>query len=88
MATETRRIFFWLSKTFLEIFFALATPHGFSSNSKENKKKTVFITFFGLKDCDSFKGRREMSRYQVVIFPRKSMQVKIHSKMAIFLVGF
>ena len=43
-------------------------------------------------DCGGFKGRQEMSRYQVVIvrhfckliFPRKSTQVKIHTKMAIF----
>ena len=36
--------FFWLSKTFsvLEIFFALATPHGFRSNSKENKKPSFY----------------------------------------------
>ena len=31
-------------------------------------KNPVFITFFGLKDCGGFKGRREMSRYQVVPF--------------------
>ena len=31
-------------------------------------KKTVFITFFGLKDCGGFKGRREMSRYLLVPF--------------------
>ena len=54
-------------RRFLEIFFALATPHGFRSNSKENKKPS-FITFLGLKDCGGFKGRREMSRYQVVPF--------------------
>ena len=29
-------------------------------------KNPVFVTFFGLKDCGGFKGRREMSRYQVV----------------------
>ena len=112
--------FFGFQRRFLGIFFALATPHGFRSNSKENKNP-VFITFLGLKDCGGFKGRREMARYQVVpfaisanfgcnlpvlkaderwhdirwyrslflqtlvvIFPRKSTQVKIHTKMAIF----
>ena len=29
-------------------------------------KNPFFVTFFGLKDCGGFKGRREMSRYQVV----------------------
>ena len=81
---------------FKDVFFALATPHGFRSNSKENKNP-VFITFFGLKDCVGFKGRREMSvrwyrsrflQSLVVIFPRKSTQVKIHTKMAIFWLVF
>ena len=67
MAAETRRIFFGFQRRFLEIFFSLATHHGFRSNSKENKKPS-FITFLGLKDCGGFKGRREMSRYQVVPF--------------------
>ena len=67
MAAETRRIFFGFQRRFLGIFFALATPHGFRSNSKENKNP-VFITFLGLKDCGGFKGRREMARYQVVPF--------------------
>ena len=67
MAAETRRIFFWLSKTFSGNFLHAATPRRFRSNSKENKK-TVFITILGLKDCGDFKGRQEMSRYQVVPF--------------------
>ena len=29
-------------RRFLEIFFALATPHGFRSNSKENKKPSFY----------------------------------------------
>ena len=58
MAAETRR-------SFLEIFFALATPHGFRSNSKENKNPFV-ITILGLKDYGGFKGRQEVSQYQVV----------------------
>ena len=32
------------------------------------KKNPGFITILGLKDCGGFKGRREMSRYQVVPF--------------------
>ena len=53
-----------------QIFFALSTPHGFRSNSKENEKKVFvfFFTFLVLKDCVGFKGRREISRYQVVPF--------------------
>ena len=31
-------------------------------------KNPVFITFFALKERGGFKGRREMSRYQVVPF--------------------
>ena len=68
------------------------------SGQIQRKTKTpVFITILVLKTCGGFKGRQEMSRYQVVlfaisanlvvIFPRKSTQVKIHTKMAIFLVG-
>ena len=97
VAGETRIIFFGFQRRFLEIFFALqATTHGLRSNSKENKNP-VFITFFGLKDCVGFKGRREMSvrwyrsrflQSLVVIFPRKSTQVKIHTKMAIFWLVF
>ena len=57
-------------RRFLEIFFALSTPHGFRSNSKENKqtnKQKVVIVFLGLKDW-CFKSRREMSRFQEVPF--------------------
>ena len=52
-------------KRFLDIFFALATPHGFRSRKTKNP---VFITILGLKNCGGFKGRQEMSRYQVVPF--------------------
>ena len=64
----------------------------------KDKKKTVFITILGLKDCDGFKGRQDMSNMRwyrsrflqtlVVIFPRKSTQVKIHTKIAIFWLVF
>ena len=72
---------------FLEIFFALATPHGFRSNSKENKKPS-FITFLGLKDCGGFKGRREMSRYQVVPFAISGCNLSAQVYASDFLVGF
>ena len=75
----------------------LATPHGFRSNSKENKK-TVFITFFALKDCGGFKSRREMSRCQVVPFAisanfGRNLSAKVYAsenpfKNGDFLVGF
>ena len=87
MAAETRRMFFGFRRRFLEIFLALATPHGFRSNSKENKTKTKkqFLSFSLVKDCGGFKGRLQTL---VVIFPRKSTQVKIHTKMAIFWLVF
>ena len=57
-------------------------------------KNPVFITFLGLKDCGGFKGRREMSRYQVVPFaisanfgcnlPTKVYASENPYKMAIF----
>ena len=34
----------------------------------KTKKNFFFLTFLGLKDCVGFKGRREISRYQVVPF--------------------
>ena len=61
-------------------------------------KKKVFITFFGLKDCGGFKGRREMSRYQVVPFVISAnfgcnLSAKVYAgenpyKNGDFLVGF
>ena len=64
MAAETRRMFFWLSKTFSSRWLPLT---GLGQIQRKTKNP-VFITFFGLKDCGGFKGRREMSRYQVVPF--------------------
>ena len=70
---------------------------GLGQIQRKTKTQLVFITFFGLKDCVGFKGRREMSvrwyrsrflQTLVVIFPRKSTQVKIHTKMAIFWLVF
>ena len=54
---------FWLSKTFSGNFLRA----GYSSRVQV-KKTPGFITILGLKDCSGFKGRREMSRYQVVPF--------------------
>ena len=96
MAAETRRIFFGFQRRFLGVFFALAAL-GFRSNSKENKKPS-FITFLGLKDCGGFKGRKEMSRYQVVPFAISAnvgcnLSAKVYAgenpyKNGDFLVGF
>ena len=95
MAAETQRNFF--QRRFLEIFFALATPHGFRSNLKENKNP-VRIKIIGLKDCGGFKGRQEMSRYQVVPFAISAnfgcnLSAKVYAsenpyKNGDFLVGF
>ena len=69
MSAELEKKFVWLSKTFSGNFFSLSTPHGFRLNSKENEKRVVFFfTFLGLKYCVDVKGRRTMSRYQVVPF--------------------
>ena len=62
MAAETRRMLFWLSKTFSSRWLPLT---GLGQIQRKTKNP-VFITFFGLKDCGGFKGRQEMLRYQVV----------------------
>ena len=56
--------FFGLSKTFSSPWLPLS---GLGQIQRKTKNP-VFVTFFGLKDCGGFKGRREMSRYQVVPF--------------------
>ena len=55
---------FCLPRRFLEIFH----PSRFQVKLKGNKKKTGSIVFPRLKDFGVFKGRREMSRFQVVSF--------------------
>ena len=67
MAAGVAEKFFGFPKRFLEVFFALSTPHEFRSNSKGNKKP-VAVVFLGLKDFGGFKDRQEMSRFQVVPF--------------------
>jgi len=54
MAAESWRNFCWLSKTFSGNFLRVVYPTGLRSNSKENKKKTVFIVFLDLKDFGGF----------------------------------
>ena len=39
-----------------------------SGQIQRKTKNPVFITILGLKDCGGFKGRQEISRYQVVPF--------------------
>ena len=94
MAAETRRMFFWLSKTFSSRWLPLT---GLGQIQRKTKNP-VFITFFGLKDCGGFKGRREVSRYQVVPFAisanfGRNLSAKVYAsenpyKNAVFLVGF
>ena len=56
---ESWRNFCGFPRRFVEVFFALSTPHEFRSNSKGNKKNPVFIVFLGLKDFGGFKDRQE-----------------------------
>ena len=69
MAAETRRAFFWLSKTFSGNFLRAGYPSRVQVKFKGKQKNPVFITILSLKDCGGFKGRPEMSRYQVVYVP-------------------
>ena len=43
----------WLSKTSLDIFYALSDPHRLRLNSEENKKP-AFNVLLGLKDWNGF----------------------------------
>ena len=87
MAVETQRIFLGFQRRFLDIFFALATPHGLMSNSKENKNPVVVLK--ADERCHDIRWYRlRFLQTLFVIFPRKSTQVKIHVKMAIFWLVF
>ena len=98
MAAETRKIFFWLSKTFSGNFLRAGYPSRVQVKFKEKQKNPVFITILGLKDCGGFKGRLEMSRYQVVPFAISAnfgcnLSAKVYAgenpyKNGDFLVGF
>ena len=66
---DSRRNLFWLSKTSPGKFFSRFLPlMGSGQIQRKTKKSFFFPTFLGLKDCVGFKGRREISRYQVVPF--------------------
>ena len=57
--------FFW---AFDDVFWKFSSrwlPRTGSGQIQRKTKKPVFITILGLKDCGGFKGRREVSRYQV-----------------------
>ena len=86
---------------FKDVFlkFSSRWPHLTGSCLIQRKTKNpVFITFLGLKDCGGFKGRREMSRYQVVPFAIsanfvRNLPAKVYAgenpyKIGDFLVGF
>ena len=79
-----------LSKTFSESFLRAGYPSRVQVKFKRKQKPPVFITFLGLKDCSGERChdirwyRLRFLQTLVVIFPRKSTQVKIHTKMAIF----
>ena len=98
MAGETRRIFFWLSKTFSGNFLCAGYPSRVLVKFKDKQQQKVFITTLGLKDCDGFKGRQEMSQYQVVPFEISAnfgcnLSAKVYAgenpyKNGDFLVGF
>ena len=99
MATETRRIFFGFQRRFqFWKFSSRWLPLTGLGQIQRKTKNPVFITFFGLKDCGGFKGRREMSRYQVVPFAISAnfgcnLSAKVYAsenpfKNGDFLVGF
>ena len=98
MVAASRRNLFWLS--FQDVFWKFLCAVYPSRvqvkfKGKQTNKQKVVIVFLGLKDW-CFKSRREMSRFQevpfaislVLIFPWKSTQVKIHSKLAIACLVF
>ena len=97
MAAETRRIFSAFKDVFWKFSSRWQRLTGLGRIQRKTKK-TVFITFFGLKDCGGFKGRREVSRYQVVPFAisanfGRNLSAKVYAsenpyKNAVFLVGF
>ena len=101
MAAETRRFYFFgLSKTFSGNFLRAGHPSRVQVKfkGKQQQQKTAFITILGLNDCGGFKGRREMSRYQVVPFVISAnfgcnLSAKVYEgensyKNGDFLVGF
>ena len=98
MAAETLRIFFLLSKTFSGNFLRTGYPSPVQVKFK-GKQKTQFLSqslvyktvvvLKADKRCHDIRWyRSRFLQTLVVIFPRKSTQVKIHTKMAIFWLVF
>ena len=86
---------------FKDVFWKFSSrllPLTGSGQIQTKTKNPVFITIVGLKDCGGFKGRREMSRYQLPPFAisanfGRNLSAKVYAggnpyKKAIFLVGF
>ena len=79
---------------FKDVFWKFSSrwlPLTGSGQIQRKTKNPVFITFLGLKDCGGFKGRQEMSRYQVVPFAISAnfgcnLSAKVYAND--FLVGF
>ena len=86
---------------FKDVFWKFSSrwlPLTGSGQIQRKTKNPVFITILGLKDCGGFKGRQEMSRYQVVPFAISAnfgcnLSTKVYAgenpyKNGDFLVGF
>ena len=100
MAAGSRRNLFWLS--FQDVFWKFSSrclpPTGSGQIQRKTNKQKVVIVFLGLKDFGGFKGRREMSRFQVVPFTISAnfgfnLSVKVYAsenpyKNGEFLFGF
>ena len=97
MVAETRRICLAFKDVFWKFSSRWLSLTGLGRIQTKTKNQ-VFITFFGLKDSGGFKGRREMSRYQVVPFVTSgnfgcNLSAKVYAsenpyKNESFLVGF
>ena len=98
MAAETRIIFFLAFKDVFWKFSSRWLPLTGAGQIQRKTKNPVFITILDLKDRGGFKGRQEMSRYQVVPFAISAnfgcnLSAKVYAgenpyKNADFLVGF
>ena len=97
MAAQLRRNFLAFQDVFW-IFSSRCLPLTGSGQIQRKAKNPVFIEFLGLKDFGGFKGRREMSRFQVVPIAISAnfgfnLSVKVYArenpyKNGEFLVGF
>ena len=92
-------IFFLSFKDVFWKFSSRSPPlTGSGQIQRKTKKNPAFITILGLKDCGGFKGRREMSRYEVLPFVISAnfgcnLSAKVYAgenpyKNGDFLVGF